>query len=99
MLLLPGAVIGLIGFLGHHDAAQIFTQIGGLPVFVVNAVEVQRQRLLAMFGIFGIRNVASLEHLVQNDITAFTTTFGFPHGIEIGGILTHANQGGSLRDG
>ena len=96
---LPSAVIVGVGAFRHHDAAQVFAQIGGKAFLVVDAVEVEPERFLAETFHFFLREVSRLAHLLQHHVAPLAATLRLAHRIKVRGVFTHAHQRGGFERG
>ena len=96
LLRLPLEILALDGFLGHHDAAEIFAEVSGQAFLVRNTLEMDAQRLLLQGVTLCRRDVAGVAHQAEHHVAPVAHALGLAYGIVERGILAHAHKHGRL---
>ena len=88
-----------LGLFGHEGSAQILTQIGAFSFLMVLTVEVQPDGFfLQTFGL-ALGDIARFGHLTEDNVATPQSTLFVAHGIEQRGILAHADEQCTFRNG
>ena len=95
-LIVPRGIVAQHRLLSRHYSAQLLAEIWGNAVLVVDAVEIERQRLCLEFGSLGFGDKVGFEHLLEHHVAAILTTLGVAHRIEVRRVFEHTHQRCSL---
>ena len=99
LALVPRGVVAEVGALGRHVDAEHLAEVGCRAVLVVGAVEVEGEGLCGVALVFGVGEVASLDHLSEHDVAAAAAAVGVAHGVVERGVLAESDEGCGLTDG